>query len=116
MTGLQLTSLGMVTNVGHDVVTACASQRAGLVRNAPLDDVWAYDPSMLEVRVTGAPIKGLADGFVQTDRHRDPSIRSTPPPPGSGWRPTWRAISDSGETGAVLVGRAASMTTRRASS
>ncbi|WNG39755.1 hypothetical protein F0U61_43335 [Archangium violaceum] len=68
MTGLQLTSLGMVTNVGHDVVTACASQRAGLVRNAPLDDVWAYDPSELEVRVTGAPIKGIADGFVQTGK------------------------------------------------
>jgi 3-oxoacyl-[acyl-carrier-protein] synthase-1 len=68
MTGLQLTSLGMVTNVGYDVVTACASQRAGLVRNAPLDDVWAYDPSALEIRVTGAPIKGIADGFVQTGK------------------------------------------------
>lgn len=68
MTGLQLTGLGLITNVGHDVVTACASQRAGLVRTTPLDDVWAYDPSELEIRVTGTPIKGIADGFVQTGK------------------------------------------------
>lgn len=68
MKGLQLTSLGLVTAVGDDVVTACASQRAGLTRNTPLDDVWAYDPSELEARVVGAPIQGLSNGFVQTGR------------------------------------------------
>ena len=66
MKPLPITSLGMICCVGHNVAGACAAQRAGIVRRTPLNDYWTYDASELEIRVTGAPVKGLTDGFVQT--------------------------------------------------
>lgn len=63
---LLISALGMVSNVGRDVVTACAAQRAGLVRPYPLEGFWCFDESELESPVVGAPIKGLTDGFIQS--------------------------------------------------
>jgi len=63
---LVISGLGMMSNLGHDVVTACAAQRAGLVRRYPLGDYSAFDEATLEAPVTGAPIKGFTDGFIQS--------------------------------------------------
>lgn len=63
-----ITSLGLTTSIGHDVVTACAAHRTGAMRFAPLKGVTAYDPEELEAPVIGAPVKGITDGFIQTGR------------------------------------------------
>lgn len=61
-----ITGLGLVTCVGHDAASACAAQRAGVVRRAPLPDLVAYDEAELEAPVVGAPVRPLTDGFIQT--------------------------------------------------
>ena len=67
MKGTLITGLGMVSNVGNDVITACAAQRAGLTRRAPLPNHWTFDDGDdLEVLVQGAPVPGFTEGFVQT--------------------------------------------------
>jgi len=38
------------------------------MRFTPLKGVTAYDPEELEAPVTGAPVKGVTDGFIQTGR------------------------------------------------
>ncbi|MCY1082653.1 hypothetical protein [Archangium lansingense] len=63
---LLISGLGMVSTLGWDVTTACAAQRAGLVRRQPLDDFWCFDESELDAPVIGAPIQGLTDGFIQS--------------------------------------------------
>ncbi len=58
-----LTAVGLVTSLGHDVVTAAAAARAGIVRPAPLATLVA-DPETNDPQpVTGHPVDGLADGF-----------------------------------------------------
>ena len=66
MSAAIVTGLGLVTCVGHDAASACAAQRAGVVRRAPLHDLTAYDEAELEAPVMGAPIRSLTDGFIQT--------------------------------------------------
>src|SRR5687767_13853597 len=61
-----VSSLGMVTNLGRDVRTACAAARAGISRFAPLDEFTTYDPDLLEAPVIGGPITGFTDGFAAT--------------------------------------------------
>jgi len=61
-----VSSLGLVTCIGRDVVTAAAAQRAGIVRRRPLVGVTAYDEGDLEAPVVGAPIADALEGFVQT--------------------------------------------------
>jgi 3-oxoacyl-[acyl-carrier-protein] synthase-1 len=65
-----ITGLGLVSCVGHDVITACAAQRAGLVRRAPVPDLVSIDEDdeELEAPVMGAPVTPLTDGFIQTGR------------------------------------------------
>jgi 3-oxoacyl-[acyl-carrier-protein] synthase-1 len=67
MKGTLITGLGMVSNVGSDVITACAAQRAGLTWRAPLTGYWAFDDGdELEAAIQGAPVPGFTEGFVQT--------------------------------------------------
>jgi 3-oxoacyl-[acyl-carrier-protein] synthase-1 len=61
-----VSSLGLVSNVGRDVRTACAAARAGISRLAPIEGATAFEPDELEAPIIGAPIVGLTDGFVAT--------------------------------------------------
>ncbi|MBU8900168.1 hypothetical protein KRR26_31635 [Corallococcus sp. M34] len=63
--GLVISGLGMVSNLGFTVEATCAAQRTGVVRRHPLLDYVAYDESTLEAPVSGAPIRGFTDGFIQ---------------------------------------------------
>ncbi|NVJ14556.1 hypothetical protein [Myxococcus sp. AM010] len=65
-TGIVISGLGMVSSLGFDVVTSCAAQRAGLTWRHPLAQVVAYDEAELEAPVTGAPIEGYTNGFIQS--------------------------------------------------
>jgi len=61
---LAITGLGMLSTIGEDVVTACASLRAGLSCPAPLPfEVFAEDEEEGSALVTGHPLKGVADGY-----------------------------------------------------
>lgn len=60
-----ITSLGLVTCIGDDVVTSSAAQRAGLSRRSQLADFPVFDPVELEAPLTVAPVPGLS-GFIQT--------------------------------------------------
>jgi len=57
---IAITGLGMVTSVGHDVKTACASIRAGLKRPAKLQNFYAESPKGYDEwedgLVTGHPV------------------------------------------------------------
>src|SRR5262245_37387821 len=46
-----ISSLGLVTCIGRDVVTAAAAQRAGIVRRRPLAEISAYDDVDMEAPV-----------------------------------------------------------------
>jgi 3-oxoacyl-[acyl-carrier-protein] synthase-1 len=62
---LAITSLGMVTAVGHDVVTACAAMRAGINRFHEMDYFEALDLETQSTKpVIGCAIHGYAEGFV----------------------------------------------------
>ncbi|RJS21811.1 hypothetical protein DRW03_15845 [Corallococcus sp. H22C18031201] len=61
---LALTSMGMLSSVGHDVVAACAAIRAGITRAAPIigTDVLDLDSGEM-IPVTGHPVRGVTEGF-----------------------------------------------------
>jgi 3-oxoacyl-[acyl-carrier-protein] synthase-1 len=60
-----VTSLGMVSSVGRDVVTACAAMRAGIVRAQPLTYFQALDETSQEMEpITGHPVRALTEGFT----------------------------------------------------
>ncbi|WNG36794.1 hypothetical protein F0U61_26310 [Archangium violaceum] len=62
---LALTSMGMLSSVGHDVITACAALRAGLVRPAPVIGTYVLDLDGGEmVPVMGHPVRGVTEGFL----------------------------------------------------
>src|SRR5688500_11198406 len=62
---LAVTGLGMVSSVGRDVVTACASIRAGLRRPSEvLGSTSQGDPEAEPAPVTGYGLRGFADGFA----------------------------------------------------
>lgn len=66
---LSLTAIGIVSPVGHDAVTTCASIRAGLSRSGPIDHFCVLDPKTQEmVPLTGCQIQGLTDGFGSIGR------------------------------------------------
>ncbi|MFY0522369.1 hypothetical protein ACN28I_03845 [Archangium gephyra] len=62
---LALTGMGLLSSIGHDVVTTCAALRAGLVRPAPIigTDVLELDSGEM-VPVMGHPVKGVTEGFL----------------------------------------------------
>lgn len=60
-----ISSLGMVSSVGRDVVTACAAIRAGIVRARPLTYFQVLDETSQEMEpITGHPLRGLTEGFT----------------------------------------------------
>jgi 3-oxoacyl-[acyl-carrier-protein] synthase-1 len=101
---LSVTAVGMITSVGWDAPTACASIRAGLSRPAPVDDFEVADmEEMRSIALTGHPIVNYTDGFVMFGRwHRlfDGAIESlwaTDAVPALSARDFWR------ETGVIVV-------------
>lgn len=69
MTRLAITGLGMVSSVGHDMVTACASLRAGLTCPAPVDFEVPSDEGPGNVPLTGHPLRGITEGFQGMGRY-----------------------------------------------
>ena len=64
-----VTGLGMVSAVGHDVETSCASARAGLTRLGPIDGPMLVDEDSGELeRPYGHAVAGLTDGFWKLGR------------------------------------------------
>lgn len=66
---LDITSMGLVSSVGHDVVTACAAIRAGISRPAPIPEHPCVD--LIEHEATplvGHPITPITDGFCSGAR------------------------------------------------
>ncbi|MCY1044802.1 hypothetical protein OV208_26035 [Corallococcus sp. bb12-1] len=60
-----ITSLGMVSSVGRDVVTTCAAIRAGIVCAQPLTYFDVLDETSQEMEpITGHPVRGLTEGFT----------------------------------------------------
>jgi 3-oxoacyl-[acyl-carrier-protein] synthase-1 len=60
----------MVTSIGHDVVTACASLRAGLTRATTLQVPPQLDRRTAEaVPVSGHPVVGITDGYQGVARY-----------------------------------------------
>jgi 3-oxoacyl-[acyl-carrier-protein] synthase-1 len=60
---LAISSLGMISSVGHDVVTACASIRAGITRPALTLAEVLDEEGMEGSFVYGHPVSGITDGF-----------------------------------------------------
>lgn len=66
---LDMTSMGLVCSVGHDVVTACAAIRAGISRPAPIFEHPVLDLISHEsVPLIGHPVTPLTDGFCSSAR------------------------------------------------
>ncbi|HYO73064.1 MAG TPA: hypothetical protein VEU33_44080, partial [Archangium sp.] len=66
---LAITSLGMISSVGHSVGPACAAIRAGIVRPQPLHSfrVLVSQP-IEEVPLTAHPIRNYTEGFALVGR------------------------------------------------
>ncbi len=62
---LVISSLGLVTAVGHDVISSAAALRAGIVRARPVEGFTVYDEGE-EAPIMGSPVWPLTDGFIQT--------------------------------------------------
>jgi 3-oxoacyl-[acyl-carrier-protein] synthase-1 len=61
---LAITSLGMISSVGRDVVTSCASIRAGVSRPSEIDYFQVLDDEDAEsVPIVGHPIRAYTEGF-----------------------------------------------------
>lgn len=66
---LAITAVGLLTSVGHDALTACASIRAGLSRPSPIEEHKVLDLPTGEMRaLTAHPVTPFTDGFVSTAR------------------------------------------------
>lgn len=67
-----VTGLGMISSIGRDVVTSCASARAGITRESELDYFSVFDEDSDElnllVPVAGHAIAGFSEGFVGLGR------------------------------------------------
>ncbi|MBW2737387.1 MAG: hypothetical protein JRE64_00780 [Deltaproteobacteria bacterium] len=62
---LVITSLGMLSSVGHNVVTSCASIRAGLTRRREISYFSELDLDTQDsTPIIGCPIHGYTEGFV----------------------------------------------------
>jgi len=61
---LAITGLGLVSTIGYDVVSACASLRAGITRPSPLDFYVASSENLSVEAVMGHPMTGVTDGFA----------------------------------------------------
>src|SRR6266516_173191 len=61
---IAVTGLGMISSLGHVVVTSCSAARAGLTRRTELDTFSVYsEQEWSEVPVIGHTVAGYSDGF-----------------------------------------------------
>lgn len=66
---LAVTGLGMVSSLGHDVVSSCAAARAGILRARELDEFSVLDEASGElVPVVGHVVRGIPEGYVGVGR------------------------------------------------
>ena len=63
MIRLAVTGLGLVTTVGHDVVTACGALRCGMTRPWPVEYEVPADEGNGNTLLTAHPLRGVTDGF-----------------------------------------------------
>lgn len=63
-----ITGMGMISSVGYDALTTCASVRAGIVRAQPLEHFKIVDEENNEIAITGCPISPITDGFGTVPR------------------------------------------------
>lgn len=64
MEKIAITAMGMISSVGHDVRTSCASIRAAMNRFRKLNYFFDFDEEELEnIGITGAPIYGFSEGY-----------------------------------------------------
>lgn len=64
-----ISGLGMVSSLGRDVVTSCASARAGLLRLSDLHGVVLRDPDTEDIELAqGHAVTGVTDGFWKLGR------------------------------------------------
>ncbi len=61
-----ITGMGLISPIGHDVKTACASFRCGINRFGALESITLDEEEMEEVPVTGSPLSGITDGYRGT--------------------------------------------------
>jgi len=66
---LAITGLGLVTSVGHDVVTACGAIRCGMTRPWPVEFEVPADEGNANTRLTAHPVRGISDGFQGIGRY-----------------------------------------------
>ncbi len=69
MSRLAITGLGLVTSVGHDVVTACGALRCGMTRPWPVEYEVPADEGNANTLLTAHPLRGVTDGFQGIGRH-----------------------------------------------
>lgn len=62
---LTVTSIGMLTSVGHDAKTSCASHRAGLTRQQALFHYTVSESAIAPAPLTGHRVLLYSEGFVQ---------------------------------------------------
>src|SRR5712691_4638960 len=61
---LAITGLSMITSVGRDVATSCASIRAGITRPCQIEHFEIVDDETQDtIPIVGHPIHGYAEGF-----------------------------------------------------
>lgn len=64
-----VTGLGMISSIGRDVVTSCASARAGITRESELDYFSVLEKESIELLpVVGHAITGFSEGFLGLGR------------------------------------------------
>lgn len=63
-----ITSIGMLTSVGKDAVTACAAIRAGLSMPSEIPYLHTIDEDHANKAVIGHPIRACTEGFVVVGR------------------------------------------------
>ncbi|ATB51509.1 beta-ketoacyl synthase N-terminal-like domain-containing protein [Corallococcus macrosporus] len=69
MTPLAMTGLGMVTTVGHDLVTAYGALRCGMARPWPVEFEVPADAGNGNEHLTAHPLRGITDGFQGLGRY-----------------------------------------------
>lgn len=94
---LALTGMGMVTPVGHDVLSSYASLRADITRLSEIDEFpesvyLDYDSE--KVKAVGAKVRGITDGHLGLSRF----ARMATPPFKEAWSRTQCSVQDNGKT------------------
>lgn len=60
---LALTSLGMISSVGHDVISSCSAIRTGISRPKEILDITVINEEDESMPIIGHPVHGYTEGF-----------------------------------------------------